>query len=624
MKCNPVPFKYCLTLLLFCASFCLVAKKSKGQVLRDLHIVGFTDKNNSPFQLSNPSPYLSVRAIERRRKFKIPIDSTDLPITPAYLDSIRNAGGIILNQSKWMNQILVEIKTPEALQKINSFSFVRRVLLYSPKTTLPQPKTGPVPTEDSTDKEQSITDTNNYQSIEHQPTIFDKWAWLDELQEMQVQKGAAGSTPVYSPTPVLNTRMSNWDASLYGNSFQQIEMHAGSYLHNQGFTGEGMMIAILDAGFFGYKTNRMFDSLRLQNRVVMEWDFIRNEASVNEDHTHGMNCLGVLAANVPGVMVGSAPRAHYLLFRTENVSHEYPYEEQAWLAAAEKADSAGADMISSSLGYLNFDNPVFDYTYDKRDGKTALITQAANLAAKKGILVMNAAGNYGTQSTDKKYVLCPADGDLVFAVGAIQYNKSIASFSSWGPTVDGRTKPNAVSVGFQTYVTHPNGNAVPSNGTSFANPNLAGLMACLWQAYPEFSNLEIMRAVEKSSDRFLQPDERFGYGIPDFRKAALILENDRANLRFERLLGNQKMKAYPVPFPDWLRVTFKASNTGRANVRLLDSHGRMLMEKVLQTEANKIVTLEWQQLGHLPAGVYYLQLLDGQNKEMIPVLHQIR
>ncbi|HYE55986.1 MAG TPA: S8 family peptidase, partial [Chitinophagaceae bacterium] len=314
------------------------------------------------------------------------------------------------------------------------------------------------------------------------------------------------------------------------SSGNQIRIHKGEYLHNLGFTGQPIIISILDAGFLAYKTNPALDSVRQQGRILGEWDYVANHASVNEDNSHGANCFTIIAANRPGVIVGSAPHSRFWLLRTENAASEYPVEEQNWAAAAEFSDSAGADMISSSLGYADFDDPSFDHSYAQRDGNTSIVTRAADLAAKKGIIVMNSAGNSGNSGSDLRYVACPADGDSVVAVGAVDANGNIASFSSWGPNGAGKLKPNMVSVGQGTIYANTAGNAVAGNGTSYSNPNLAGLIACFWQAFPELNNMQLIDAVQRSSHKFNNPDARFGYGIPDFKKAFITVLQQRATV----------------------------------------------------------------------------------------------
>ena len=462
-----------------CSFLMLFTSIASAQTSR--HIIQIRDKNGTPYTLANPSAYLSAKAIARRTIQNIAIDSTDLPINPAYLESIRNIPNVtVLNRSKWLNQVLVRITDPAALTTINALPFVRSSSLIAPLS-----KGG--------------------RSIDKSEEIF-------PLPDR--------TTTVNGTKEIKGTLV---DTLLYGSTINQIKIHKGEYLHNRGFTGRNINFAILDAGFFAYLTNPNFDSVRLQNRILGVWDYVANEESVNEDNTHGAYCFGIIAGNQPGVYVGSAPHASFWLLRTEDVNSEYPVEEQNWVAAAEFADSAGVDMISSSLGYADFDNPAFNHPYSERNGNTSMITRAADLAAKKGILVMNSAGNSGAVAGDGKYIICPADGDSVFTVGATDVNGNIASFSSWGPSFSGKVKPNVVSVGQGTAITLRAGTPTLGNGTSFSNPNLAGLVACLWQAFPEFKNMDIIDAVQRSSHKYLNPDARFGYGIPDFRKAFHIL-----------------------------------------------------------------------------------------------------
>ena len=324
----------------------------------------------------------------------------------------------------------------------------------------------------------------------------------------------------------------------YGSTLNQIRIHKGEYLHNLGFTGQTITMAILDAGFLHYKTNPAFDSVRLQGRILGEWDYVANHASVNEDNNHGANCFSIIASNRPGVIVGSAPHAKFWLLRTEDVFSEYPIEEQNWIAGAEFADSAGVDMISCSLGYADFDDHSFDHTYAQRDGNTAMVTRAADLAAKKGIIIMNSAGNTGTSAGDAKFVNCPADGDSVCTVGAVDVNGNIANFSSWGPNGAGKLKPNIVSVGAGTVYASTAGNPVAGNGTSYSNPNIAGLIACFWQAFPDLKNMEVIDAVQRSAHKYNNPDARYGYGIPDFRKAFHTTLQQKATVLFDLNASN--------------------------------------------------------------------------------------
>lgn len=474
----------------FYTSICLILLWSTNLTAQyTKHIVQLKDKKGSPHTILNPSTYLSSKAIQRRIRHSIAIDSTDIPISPAYLDSIRVVPNVtVLNFSKWLNQVLIQTSDANALSKINALPFVKT---SRPVAAIAKPQDNEIINKRFKETTTKLPDRSLISRANNQRQVL----------------GNLGNT--------IN----------YGNNVKQIHIHEGEYLHNLGFTGKSITMAFLDAGYFGYKTNPAFDSIRLQNRVLGEYDFVKNEQSVNEDHIHGMYCLSTVAANRPGSMVGTAPHATFWLFRTEDAATEYPIEEQHWAVAAEFADSAGADMISSSLGYVDFNDPSFNHSYSQRDGNTTLITIAADLAAKKGMIIMNSAGNSGGLNNDFKYVVCPADGDSVVAVGATDVNGNIAPFSSWGPNGAGKLKPNIVSVGQGTIVSNTAGNAISANGTSFSNPNVAGLIACLWQAFPKFNNMQIIEEVQKSAHKYNNPDARYGYGIPNFRKAFYSLLN---------------------------------------------------------------------------------------------------
>ncbi|WP_276481829.1 S8 family serine peptidase [Paraflavitalea pollutisoli] len=450
------------------------------------YLIQFTDKKGTAHSLTTPNTYLSPKALARRTIQHIPIDSTDLPVSATYLDSLRKLPQVtVINTSKWLNQALIQTNDPAALAKINSYPFVR---MGAP--------------------------------IGKRETAGNSTATKERFLETVV--------PLDHPASYVATRQQGAMGLNYGNTYNQIHIHRGEYLHDRGLTGNGITIAILDAGFRNYHTNPALDSVRLQNRLLGTWDYVANEPSVTEDDTHGLYCFSILASNKPGQLVGTAPHASYWLLRTENPASEYPVEEQYWAAAAEFADSAGVDMISSSLGYIDFDDHSFDHTYAQRDGNTSLITRAADWAARKGMIVMNSAGNNGARTDDLKFISCPADGDSVVAVGATTPTGAIASFSSWGPNGKGTLKPNIVSVGQGTVIASLTGTPSSGNGTSFSNPNIAGLIACLWQAFPEVGNMKIIDAVQRSADRYNNPDIRFGYGLPDFKKALVLLTQQQA------------------------------------------------------------------------------------------------
>lgn len=447
------------------------------------HVIFFTDKNETSFSLNNPSAFLSAKSIARKTRYQVPIDSNDLPVVQRYVDSVRLAGVVtILGRSRWLNAVIIQTTDAAALQKINSFPFVKKrdsVALKSGSTILQQP----------------------------------------------------AKLPTINPLGPLNyarTSQTTADTFNYGASSNQIKIHKGEFLHNIGARGQTMSIAFLDAGFTGFQTNRFFDSARNRNQILGTWDFVSGNSNANEDHPHGLNCFSIVAAYIPGTFVGSCPEASYYLLRTEDAPTEQIIEEYNWVLGAEYADSAGADLISSSLGYTAFDNPVYDHSYADMNGNTTVISRMADLAAKKGILVVNSAGNDGSGSW--RYIGAPADGDSVLSVGAVNNSGIIASFSSYGPTSDGQIKPDVVSVGSGTVLSNTSGNTTTGSGTSFSCPNMAGLAACLWQLFPEFNNWKIITTLRQSADRFNTPHEQYGYGLPNMKKAFGILVADVSSM----------------------------------------------------------------------------------------------
>ncbi|HEV8082508.1 MAG TPA: S8 family serine peptidase [Chitinophagaceae bacterium] len=556
---------YLLTISIF-----FFATRSSAQFTK--YIVRFKDKTGTPFTINDPSKFLSAKSIQRRIKQNIIVDETDLPITPSYIDSVRLAGNVtILDKSKWLNQVCIETTDAVALAKINNMSFVINS----------QPLMRPV--------------------IVQSP--------LNNKFNEQIDS-------IKSPQYVNNVT----DFYNYGNATQQIHIHEGEYLHNKGFHGEGMLLAILDAGFYHYLTLPAFDSVRNNNQIAETYDYVNNETSVDEDHPHGMQCFSIIAGNIPGQLVGSSPKAKYYLYRTEDAATESPVEEQYWAAAAERADSIGVDVISTSLGYSIFDNPAFNHTYADMDGNTTIVARAADLAAKKGMIVVVAAGNEGTNSWH--YIISPADADSVVTVGAVNSSGVPANFSSYGPSSDGQVKPTAASVGVATALSSTGGTIGAGNGTSFATPNLAGLITCLWQAFPEYSNMEIIQAVMKSSSIYSSPDDRIGYGIPNFHIAFDDLTQQRINKNMDSILGIKIIKVFPNPFKDNFSVLIKPKTSGKGTFALYTSAGKLLLIKSVSIQEGQSQFIKFNDLQPLLGGFYILKYSDGKSKQSFKLIIQ--
>lgn len=438
------------------------------------YLVFFSHKGATTLSLQQPQAFLSANALERRQRYNIAIDSTDLPVPQTYLEQLRSIPGLtVLQSSRWLNAAAVRVSSNAVLQQAQNLPFVSGSRLV-------------------------------------RSTITGGGRVFKPMQ------GSVGKIPV--PDSISGIQQ---DFYQYGGARNQLALHKGQFLHNIGLRGEGIPIGILDAGFFRYTQLPAFDSVRSANRVLGTWDLVAGDTSVVEDNAHGMQCFSIIAANMPGRFVGAAPEASFYLLRTEDAGSESQTEELFWVAAAERLDSAGALLISSSLGYNQFDGRLGNYSYADMNGDITLSARGADLAARKGMLVVNSAGNSGNGSW--KYITTPADGDSVLAVGAVNSNGVPANFSSFGPAADGRVKPDVAAMGVNTTLQATNGTIGTGNGTSFACPVISGLAACLWQGFPERTNWDIMEAIRLSGSRAAAPDDRTGYGIPDMQKAVGLL-----------------------------------------------------------------------------------------------------
>jgi len=533
------------------------------------YVVQLKNKALNTYTVGNHSQFLSARALQRRTRYGIAVDSTDLPVTKRYLDSLASIPDVqVLSTSRWLNQVLIRITNQSALTKINSFPFVQGAAAIAAKST--------------------ATGSNG------------KFTETVTTTTLPITGRVQGGTGV-------------GDTINYGGNYPQIHIHEGEFLHNKGLQGQGMVIAVLDGGFQAYKTIKAFDSVRLQGRILGEKDFVAFDNSVNEDHPHGMQCLSTIAANLPGQMVGSANKASFWLIRTEDVNSEYPIEEFNYIVGTEFADSVGADMISCSLGYYDFDDASFNHTYAQLNGNTIPATIAADMAAKKGMLLTNSAGNEG--NTAWMYLTVPSDADSVVCVGAVNSAGLIASFSSRGIPSDPRIKPSVVSMGVSTVIAGTNG-PVTGSGTSYATPNLNGLIACLWQAFPAFNNINIMDAVYKSSDRYATPDKTYGYGIPNFKKAYRILKKQQN----DALYGLNWLRAVPNPFTDTIRASFIGQKDGTATIQLVNANNVVVAQQMLVIEEQESYTIKFSNLGLHPAGTYTVRYSDGTTTQSVPII----
>ncbi len=507
--------------------------------------VEFTDKYNSNFSVNNPELFLSQRAIERRVRQNIPIKIQDLPINNWYVDSIINLGFDVLNRSKWFNGIMLSTNDSNLVDNIN-FSFVKSTF------------------------------------------SFGRWNRNKSNQR-------------------TNSKFENdFNKSDYGDTYNQLQMLKGNILHNRNLKGEGKVIAVLDAGFS--KANEMdaFKKLFDEDRILGSWDFVAQEESVFEDHSHGMMVLSTMGAENKGQIIGTSPNASFWLLRSEDGDTENLIEEYNWLCAAEFADSVGADIINSSLGYTTFDDVNQNHTYSDMDGKTTPVSIAANLASRKGMIVVNSAGNSGSSSWH--YIGAPADADSILSVGAVDENRGFAWFSSYGPSIDGRIKPTVVAQGKNTIVATSDNGILAGNGTSFSSPVIAGMTACLWQAHPNRTNIEIINAIILSAHLHENPNDSLGYGLPNFALADLLLMESKDHT------SSGIIAVVPNPISKNSHLYIYVANMDVMSIEVYDIKGNRINYKTFSIlpQTNNQINLSF--LRNNAVGVYLLKIKIGDKK----------
>ena len=460
-----------------------------------------SDKNNTPYSIDNPSEYLSQRAIDKRVRFNIPVTEQDLPINPEYKQQILALHPQMqpLAVSKWMNTFTVYCPDSTVIPQIMNLPFVDSIMAVGAYI-------------------------------------------LNDVITAQI--------PEIQPSIVQNTLVPTKDSLDYGYGFGQIAFHNGHLLHDAGFHGEGMLIAVIDGGFYGIETISFFQEMVNDGRFYGHYSLMPDFVDTVESgwsEVHGTIVTSTIAANTSGELIGTAPAASYALIHTEWVGSEELVEEDFWANGAEIADSIGADVINSSLGYRSFpDFPQSDISYEDMDGVNSIASRCATILGQKGVIVCVAAGNDG--ENQYYYIGRPADAFDILCVGASAVDSIIAGFSSHGPSFDGRIKPDITSVGVNTYCYYPDNWLATANGTSLATPVATGLCACLWQAMPQYTASEMMQIIRESSHLYNSPNPDFGYGIPDFYKAYTthVGINDYKPLT---------LSVYPNPVTDKLYLT---------------------------------------------------------------------
>lgn len=538
--------KKILVLLLLISSFIGFAQQDAW--------VYFTDKPDSATYLANPLTMLTQKSLDRRMAQNIALDLKDVPIFPSYIFQISNAAGITVKaQSKWLNALHIR-GSVENIQQLTTFSFVDHIQ-FADKTL--------------------------------NTTTFAKANTNSQFQ-------------------AINKTLETQITFAYGNSNNQIAMLGGDLLHEQNFTGMGKTIAVMDAGFPGVNTALPFQRLNTNNQILGGFNYVSSSTNIYTGGTHGTLVLSTMGGYVENSLVGTAPDASYYLFITEDISVENPIEESYWVEAAEEADRLGVDIITTSLGYFGYDNPNYSYTYEDMNGITSFASRGADVAFSRGIICVTSAGNSG--ATTNPHISVPADANSTLAVGAVDAAGIYTSFSSIGPSFDGRVKPDVVAQGVQTVVSDPSGNIGLANGTSFSGPITAGMVACLWQALPSKTNTEIVQIIKQSASIYPNPTPQLGYGIPNYNTAL-------SNTLGIKSLNEDIILLHPNPLKDVLNIT-TSELLAEKTIIIYSALG----QKVLETKtSSQNVSIPVSQLA---SGVYFCSIISGTQNTIKKIIKQ--
>lgn len=522
----------------------------KAQIAPNKYWIQFTDKNDTPYSISNPEEFLSERAIQRRLDYNIAIDQYDIPVNQSYIQAVAEKGATILNPSKWLNGVTIELSDPAIIDEIESLPFVQNVREFH----------------------------NN-------------------IIKQEIKKKTFFANEFISVSENIDYR------DYYGMAYNQINQLNGIALHETGYKGQGMWIGLCDGGYDYVDKHEVFEDMYNNDRLLGTRDFVYKDGNVYNESSHGTSCLSLMAGNIPDKYVGTAPLASYYLCRTEDVKSENLIEEYNWVSAAEFLDSLGIDIISTSLGYVDFDNPQWNHVYSDLDGETSIITIGSEIACSRGILCVTSAGNDG--DTGFPYISAPADGENVLTVGAVDKDGYKASFSSIGPTYDNRIKPDVMAHGYDVTVASTWGNGYSDgSGTSFSCPVLAGMAACLWQANKQLPASAIREVLRQNGNYSHNPDNYYGYGIPDFKAAfeALIIEENHDSVI------NSLVSVFPNPSDGNVEVEIEA--VGKVCVKVYNQLGKLLYNNVV----TRYYTSDLRNfLNELSSGLYLVKINDDEN-----------
>ncbi|MCL2040844.1 MAG: S8 family serine peptidase [Bacteroidales bacterium] len=515
-------------------------------ITNHFYAIHFTDKNDSPYSIDEPLAFLSQKSLDRRAKFNISLTDDDLPVNPDYIEQVKTEGAELLFSSRWINCALARIPDSVMLENIENLACVDTVIFVKP---------GDAPTSKSV-----------------KPLL----TTAPELIEQQPQ------------------------ASIYGYADEQIRQLNGIPLHEAGYQGEDILIAILDAGFPIANQINAFSHVYENERLIMTKDFANPGGDVYDAtlNAHGTLVMSCIASYWSGTMIGTAPNASFALFRTEDAETEYPIEEYNWVFGAEAADSIGADVINSSLGYHDFDDTSMNHTYSDIDGKTIVSSIAAQKAVDCGIFVCVSAGNTGDEPA-WQWIGSPADASDILTVGAVNNQGQYVYFSSIGPNAAGDQKPNTMARGQNCPIIIDNEGLYTASGTSLSSPITAGMVACLLQMFPDTNPMELRDMIQKSANYYNNPTPKMGYGIPDFAKAAGLVS-------ISEIADGSSIIIYPNPTSGELRV--ESGELRVESVEIFDVFGRNVSR--LTSHISHPISID---ISHLPAGVYFLRIQTENN-----------
>lgn len=532
--------------------------------------VSFTDKTGSP-ALGTPLAFLTQRALDRRTAQNIAIDSTDQPVSPVYIDSVLAlTGGKLHVTSRWFNQCVVLLTDSSKILTLQGKSFINNIQYKS-----------------------------YYGAGLHKPSA------------------GTGTSKTEKELANGSTAKTTGTQAYYAANYDHVKLVNGDYLHDHGYKGEGMMIAVLDEGFLYTDTGPGFDSMRTAGRLKDKYNF--SKATTDVFNTipsfHGTFSLSTMAGYIPGKFVGAAPMSQYLLYITEITQGESEIEFDNLLAASERADSMGVDIITISLGYNEFNLPTYhSLTYADIDGKTTLGARAANMATRKGILFVASAGNEGGGFWN--YILSPGDADSAITVGNTDLNGNTAGNSGYGPNSAGHVKPDVCMAGQPAMVMSNTDAAMGQSGTSFSTPQLAGWAACLWQASGKHvTPYRLRRAIIESASFYPNHGVQLGYGIPNFQKAVELL-----SVKDTPETSDNWVRVSPNPFGQMINLNVYLSANDKVSISLTDISGKVINTwEQSFTKGNQPVSLQVPQLA---SGMYFLSVIASDKKSTLKLVKE--